>query len=184
MRLVMSGAARLLLVLLGMSCLQPVYAAESARDLADEFVRLLRYDEQYRDYQKQCLTTAGAVSPEALVRQSPDRFFGIKPGSKYWPQIVAAYEAFYREACERPTGQEFLDALAQAYAEQLSSDELRAALAFYSSATGQRLVGAHKEATRNVYVAWKRYNAEQIPRASANFDRRLLEIGEKALSER
>jgi hypothetical protein len=183
MKLLTAGAVAVCGVLLALSGLHPAHA-ESERELADRFVRLLRYDEQYRDYEKQCLSTAGAVSPEALVRQSPERFFGIKPGSKYWPDIVAAYEAFYLEACERPTEEEFLNALAEAYAEELSLEEIREALAFYSGSTGQRLVGAHKAATRNVYQAWKRYNAEQIPRASANFDRRLLEIGEKALSER
>jgi hypothetical protein len=179
----MTGAVGVLTALLGLSASHGD-ADDTERGLADRFVRLLRYDEQYHDYQKQCLSTAAAVTPEELLRQSPDRFFGIKPGSKYWPEIVAAYETFYQEACARPTEQEFLDALAEAYAEQLSLEQMREALTFYSGDTGQRLVGAHKEATRNVYVAWKRYNAEQIPRASASFDRRLREIGEKALSER
>jgi hypothetical protein len=140
----------------------------------------MRYSDQYLEYHRQCLASAKSVSPDVLARQNPDRFYGIRPGTALWPEVIKAYGRYYEKACARPTQDEFLDAMASAYAAELSPKELRNAIEFYSSSTGQRLISAHKIAARNVYQEWHRLNTEQIPIADREFDRRMSELSEQS----
>ena len=159
----------------------PVAKAEdSAPNLARQFVTLMRYSDQYLEYHRQCLAATKSVSPEALARQNPDRFYGIRPDSSLWPEVVKAYDLYYEQTCARPTQDEFLDAMASAYAVELSPKEIQSAIKFYSSPTGQRLIAAHKIAARNVYQEWHRLNAKQIPIADGSFNRRMTELSTKA----
>ncbi|MBC3881515.1 DUF2059 domain-containing protein [Undibacterium sp. LX40W] len=176
----MNNALRSFVVLLGFAPCFVASADTTTGELAKQFVALMRYSEQHIDYQSQCIAAAKAVTPESLMRQNPDRFYGIRPGSKLWPEVVKAYELYYQQACERPTQSEFLDAMARAYEAELSSQELREAIRFYSTASGQRLISAHKIASRNFYQELGRLNAKQIPIADANFNRRLNELAKKA----
>jgi hypothetical protein len=155
-------------------------AADAKGDLAEEFVRLLRYADQYTAYHRACLKTGAAVTPESLVKENPNRFEGVRPGMKHWPDVVNAYDKYYEEMCARPTEQEFLSALAKAYAAQLSAADLKASIKFYSSPVGERLIAAHRAAAGNVYSEWSRINSAEMPRASADFDRRLRDIARKA----
>ncbi len=176
----MNNALRSLVILVGVVPCSVASADTSAGDLARQFVTLMRYSEQHVEYQNQCIAAAKRVSPESLTRQDPDRFYGIRPGSKFWPEVIKAYELYYQQACERPTQSEFLDAMARAYEAELSPQELGEAIRFYSTAAGQRLIAAHKIAARNVYQEWGRLNAKQIPIADGNFNRRLNELATKA----
>lgn len=155
-------------------------AEESTRSLSKEFVALMRYSEQYVEYHRQCLASAKSVSPDVLARQNPDRFYGIRPGSAIWPEVIKAYDRYYEKACARPTQDEFLAAMASAYAAELSLMDLRSAIEFYSSSIGQRLIGAHMSAARNVYQEWHRLNAKQIPVADREFDRRMSELSKQS----
>ncbi|HVY06157.1 MAG TPA: DUF2059 domain-containing protein [Burkholderiales bacterium] len=162
------------------SCLGVANADDASRGLAKQFVALMRYADHYQEYHLQCLASAKSLSPDMLVRQSPDRFFGIQPGSPLWPDVVKAYDQYYDEVCARPTQDEFLDAVSAAYAAELSAQEMQDAIKFYSSPLGQRLLAANKTATRNVYRAWHRINEKQIPIADGNFNRRMAELSAKA----
>jgi hypothetical protein len=113
-----------------------VLAAEDTEVLAKKFVELLRYEDQFVKYREQCVTTHRTVSPEILVTKNPDYFLGIRPGNKKWSAVVAAYEAYFQEACSRPSMDEFLEALSKSYAKTLNAQQLRTAIKFYSSDIG------------------------------------------------
>jgi hypothetical protein len=156
------------------------WATDTKGELAEEFVRLLRYSDQYMAYRRACVTTGAAVTPESLVKENPNRFEGVRPGMKHWPDVVDAYNKYYEEMCARPTEQEFLSALAKAYAAQLSVADLKASIKFYSSPVGGRLIAAHRVAAGNVYSEWSRINSAEMPRANADFDRRIRDVVRKA----
>ena len=158
-------------------------AADTPHELAKQFVTLMKCSEQHQEYRNQCMAAAQAIPPESLARQNPERFYGIRPGTKLWPEVVKAYELYYQQAFERPTQTEFVDALAQAYEKELSANDLRQTISFYSTSTGKRLIAAHQIATRNVYQEWSRLNSKQIPIADRNFDRRMLELSQKAVEK-
>jgi hypothetical protein len=152
--------------------LLPVAGAMAADDtgaLARQFVELLRYEDQFVKYREQCVATHRTVSPEALVGKNAEYFGGIRPGHRNWQAIVTAYESYFQEACSRPSKKEFLGTLSASYAKALSAQQLREAIVFYSSPTGQALVAAHKAATATVYEAWTAINGKHLAELSARF---------------
>lgn len=164
--------------------LYAAHASGAPADKADRFVRMLKYDDQYRDYRNACLKQYRSVPLQKWLESDPSLPDFVRPGWKHWPEFEAAYEAYFVEACARPTQDEFLAALAKSYATGLSDAELDAAVAFYASPTGQRLVAAHRVAASNVYAEWSRLNAEHFPAANRRLSETLQRIYRKARAER
>jgi hypothetical protein len=154
--------------------------AQQAPDSARKFVELLRYGDQYEGITTECIANGINIAPESLLQAEPDKFYGIRPGSKLWPRVVEAYRDYYKRLCSRPTRDEFLDALAATYREHMTAQELDQAIAFYSTAVGQRLVAANTLASKAASELYGRANARHTAEALAEFDRRLQAIsGEK-----
>lgn len=153
--------------------------AEDSMSLARKFVELLRYDEQYDGIHNQCIRSAIDIPPEKLLVDDPDRFFGIRPGSKCWEKVIEAYQAYWEAICNRPTKAEFLNSLAAEYGSRLSVPQLETAMSFYSSDIGQRLVTAHKAAAAEAQTVFAKAYAEQTPIALIEFNRRLRTIAEE-----
>jgi hypothetical protein len=152
--------------------------------LARELVQILKYERQMDAYREQCMRTAKNVSPESLVKENPAKYGGITPSNRHWPKVVEAYEQYFRELCAKPTVAEFLDAMAHVYAQRMSAVDLKAAIAFYSSDTGKRLIEGHKAAAGAVNELVGKANAAEVPRATLNFDRRLGEISAEAEADK
>lgn len=151
-------------------------AADDPGTLARRFVDLIRYEKSFTQYQEQCVATSRTVSPEALVAKNPDFFNGIRPGHVRWKQILTAYDAYYRQACARPTKDEFLALIAASYAASLSVAELKEVIAFYSSTTGQALVAASMKTTQAMYKAWNDANEKHLTEAHARYQREVSRI--------
>lgn len=168
----------LLVVTLLFSAIPGASAVGDKGSLAHQFVKLLRYEEQWAKYREQCSETYRAVSPEALVMKNPGYFGGIQPGDRRWPAIVVATADYYREACARPSKDEFLESLSSSYAAALSVRQLNEAISFYSSPTGQALVSAHKRAAADVYHAWATTNSTHFVEVSARYQRKLARLAQ------
>jgi len=157
------------------SFVRPAHATESEA-LAARFVHLLRYEEQFAKYREQCVATYRTVAPEALVAKNPEFFGGIRPGHNKWQALTSAYEAYFQEACSRPSKSEFLRVISNSYATALSVKQLEASIAFYSSSTGHALVTAHKQASGSVYEAWTTINGKHLAEATARFQREVARM--------
>ena len=164
---------RFALICLFLTLCARVYAADDAHALAVRFVDLLRYEDQFAIYQEQCVATQRTVSAEALVARNPDYFGGIRPDHKKWPAVTAAYEAYFKEACARPTKTEFLAALSSSYEHAMTPRQLRTAIKFYSSETGKSLVAANKKAYTAVYESWRGINSQHLADITAKFQRQI-----------
>ena len=149
---------------------------KDSAELAQDLVRLLRYERQMETYRKDCENSARTVSPESLVKANPNQLGGSTPASRNWPKIVAAYEQYYREICARPTMNEFLTAMSQQYSADVSVPDLEAAIAFYSTPSGQRLTDAHRNTSALISAMVARSYAVEVPKAVANLNRRIEEI--------
>ena len=146
--------------------------------LARRFVVLLRYEEQFHNNHEACLANSKAVSPAQLVAKDPDSFYGLRPTSPRWPEVLQAYGQYWEAICSRPTKDEFLTSLAAVYAEKMSVVQLESAIKFYSSPVGQKLVSAHKGAAAHVNTLFSQAYTEQVPNAMAEFNRRLKAIAD------
>jgi hypothetical protein len=154
--------------------------AQQAQDSARKFVEILRYGDQYEEITRECIANGVNITPESLLQAEPDKFYGIRPGSRLWPQVVEAYRDYYKRLCSRPTRDEFLNALASTYRQRMTPEELDQAIAFYSTDVGQRLVAANTLASKAAVELYGRANANHTAEALAEFDRRLQAIsGEK-----
>lgn len=153
-----------------------VASATDVESLARQFVKLSRFERQYDDMYAQCLAGAKATPPESFLAAEPDKFYGIRPGSKCWPKVVEAYDAFNLSICATPTKKEFLDALAHSYARTLTAAQLRKAIALSSSQFGQDLISAHTAASASLGELIAMARAAQAPKSIAVLDRKLQAI--------
>jgi hypothetical protein len=158
--------------------------AKTSAELAQQLVRVLRYDKQMEAYRESCANTAKSVSPESLVKENPRKFGGVTPASRHWPKIVEAYEQYYRELCARPTVEEFLVAMAAVYARDMSVADLKAAIRFYSTPSGQRLIESHRKTSAVISALVSEANAVEVPKALVNLDRRIDEVALEQEEER
>lgn len=163
------------------SCTLLIWTLAHAADdreaqLASRFVELLRYDVQYFKYREACVAALRTHTPESMVAANPAHFNGILPGDKRWPGVLVAHENYYQEACSRPTKAEFVGSLAATYARELSTEQLKASIAFHGSSTGQALIAAHGVATTAVYARWAEVNGKYMAQAAARFQQELARL--------
>lgn len=145
-------------------------------DLARRFVELLRYGNQFDEHHYKCLASARKMPPESLLEAEPNKFYGIRPGSKYWPKVVEAYNQYYLTLCSKPSKDELLNALAATYRDRLSDKQLINAIEFYSSDAGTELISAHKFAASRIAQLIYEAQVDLAPKAVADLDRRLQAI--------
>lgn len=172
----MHTVKRLALLILAALSAAPTFAAGGGAQLAERFVVLMRYDEQFSKYQEQCVATQSSVSPEALVERNPSYFGGIRPGHTKWPAVVQAYGRYFQLACARPTKDEFLKSLSASYAATLTSAQLREAITFYSSRTGGALIAAHRRAASDAYESWSAINSRYLTDLTAKFQSEIASL--------
>lgn len=114
------------------------------RQLATELVTLLHGKADYEAYQRQCIANGEADGPQSRFFANPSAFGGISPQSVYWPEIEEIFRRYTTDACTAGiTADEYAEMYVGQIAEHLKEDDLRAAIAFYASPTGQRLVTLH-----------------------------------------
>lgn len=68
----------------------------------------------------------------------PDEFYGVSPQSVYWPEVEEIYRTFYGAVCASRMVSAVESAHVAAFA-AMSVADLHAAIAFYSSSTGQQM---------------------------------------------
>jgi hypothetical protein len=165
--------AILCVLLLPIKCL----AADNSV-LARRLVVLLRFEEQFQNDLEACLASSKAVSPAQLLAKDPDSYYGLGPSSPQWPEVLQAYDQYFETVCSHPTKNEFLTLLVTVYAEKMSVLQLKSAIQFYSSPVGQKLVTAHKSAAVHVNTLVSLANTEQVPNATAEYNRRIKAIAD------
>jgi hypothetical protein len=159
-------------------------AAAGSMPLALQLVRLLKYDQQHQEYQRQCLAGAKSTSAEKFLNIDPVSPGLVRPGTKYWLKVVAAYDEYFRQACARPRKEEFMAAVASGYAKALTDDELRRIIRFYATPLGARMVAANKEAADRIYAAWSTANSTTAVEATQAFYAKVRAIQDEAEGDR
>lgn len=141
------------------------------------------YAAQHAEAHRQCLSTNAAVPPEKLLNISADSSDPVRPGTRHWPKVIAAYDEYWKAVCERPTREEYLAVIAASYAKAMSDADLKESLRFLATPAGTRLVAAGSAVVRDVYQEWQRLNAASLPAAIAALNLRLEAIGMDAARE-
>ena len=153
-------------------------------EMAGRFVDLMNYELQFQEYKKQCLAAMQSTPVETVMGLAATSDAAVRPGTKYWPKVIAAYQTYYDEMCSRPSKNEFLGALASAYATNLSDDDLASVIEFHSTEVGKRLISSHQAAAKAVYLEWTRVNFANAPEALGKFYRQLDAIYDETRVDR
>ena len=149
-------------------------------ELAEQLTKLLHFDKLFDAYLADCARPEGPRDAAAAAYEaSHESFGGISPNSAYWPEIEAIYSRYRRKTCEYVSTEKFTNYFVEQFAEHASDDDLRAAVAFYSTPAGKRIQSMAYEAN----VAFNDY-AAQLRRkyeggAQVEFQRDLLALEKK-----
>ena len=117
-------------------------SANSASDkskLAAELAFALGTEEMFAAYLRECTASNASYDPIAEFRINPAYFGGISPQSSYWPEVETVYRNYQKEVCGYITPKDFREFYADHFVSALSTEELRAAIRFYSSVGGKKL---------------------------------------------
>ena len=152
-------------------------------ELATELMKLLRVEESFAAYLRECSKPEGSpFDPKTEFQSNPGSFGGISPQSAYWPEVEGIYARFQATSCAYAAPDKFSRFYIQHFAEHVSEQDLLASIAFQSSPTGRRLqdavVGAN--AGFQVFATQLMYEAYESARAQFQTEVRALQRKYKA----
>jgi hypothetical protein len=140
-----------------------VNAAENTRKmaLATELTELMQVRHIASGYLAHCSKQEGAyLDPKRLFTSDPSLFGGVSPQSAYWPEVVELYGKYQAKACLAVSADKFARFFAEQYEAKLSETDLEAAVAFFSSAAGQR----YNSASAETNLAFQAYLTKEMTR--------------------
>lgn len=125
----------------------PVYADDDKTALAIKLFEILHYPEHFKKQFDKCQSSRNIMSPDSLYAKDQKAFGKINPEHELWPELIKLHNEYVAAACSHYATDIYTKAMAQAYAQNLSTAELKDTIAFYQSATGQHVVSAADDAT-------------------------------------
>ena len=107
---------------------------------AKQLAQLLQLDRLFQAYLSACESPENTpFDPRLAFKSDPGGFGGISPQSAYWPEVEKIYATYRATACAYATSEKYSQYFVEQYARRLSLEDLKAAIAFYSSPVGKRL---------------------------------------------
>lgn len=106
---------------------------------------LARYDnltDRIAKNKKLCVQETKKINPLKLAKDNPEFFGGIKPGSKYWPEVEIIYSEYMNTACNYLNEEKVLEKYVEIYSEEISDRALDEILNFYQTKTGKEYLKA------------------------------------------
>ncbi|MDT4865875.1 DUF2059 domain-containing protein [Variovorax sp. KBS0712] len=128
-----------------------VSSTDSKKQLAAQFFDAARLGVMYEELLARC-TEEG---PQSFATQAytvdPRSFGSLTPKSSYWPDVEAAHRRYRVTVCSYSTGAEFKAFYIEHFLPDLSEADLRVAIAFYSSPSGQLVAASSEKFSRAFY---------------------------------
>ena len=152
--------------------------ASSESALARQLASLQNLQESFETYVAECLTRDTINDPAREYRSDPASFGGISPGSDLWPQVERIYARYRERMCRYMTKEEYESFMASEYERHMSQAELRAAIAFFSSAEGRRFQLAGLGANRAFQARAQQALSASYTAARADAERELASLVE------
>jgi hypothetical protein len=130
----------LFLCFLVLACSAQAQSPDTRRQLSDQLVELMKVRTMIDASLQQCNQSSGSrFDPKVEFRSSPGSFGGISPQSSYWPEVEAIYGRYRATACAYVTPDKLASHYSQLLAQRSSEEDLRAAVAYFSSPAGRRM---------------------------------------------
>ncbi len=111
----------------------------------EKVLKMARYDnlkEGITKNRKLCLEETNKTNPLKIAKDNPEFFGGIKPGSKYWPEVERTYSKYINTACNYLNEDKALEKYVEIYSEEMSDNALEEIINFYETKTGAEYLKA------------------------------------------
>lgn len=126
----------------------------SKRAKIEVIVEMWRLDEELENYHDSCTAGYNKGDPEILVKDNPEYFYGIHPGSPDWNSIMTSWNKYVQTSCGFMNAQKYRDTVNNTLSSQLTEINTDEILRFYRSKSGQAYLNAQKvvsEKMQNYY---------------------------------
>jgi len=128
------------LLCLLIACTSHAQPPEVRLKLSEQLVDLMHVRTMFNAYLRQCNEPEGSpFDPKIEFKANPGSFGGVSPQSAYWPEVESIYGRFRASACAYATADKFAAHYSQQLALRSSEQDLRAAIAYFSSPAGRRM---------------------------------------------
>lgn len=154
-----------------------VAESETYRTKIAKLATLEHFSEVIDDYRTTCLDKMKEYDPEKLVIAQPDMFSGVRPGSKYWPEIVVAFRNYVNKSCNYISEKEYLEEFIKVYTSLLDEKTLDAILRFYDTYEGKAYLKATRNGTQKLQEYLLSKNAETMKAAMEIYGAKIIESG-------
>lgn len=151
-----------------------------ANEDSDKLVEILDYKQQFKNAFEICKETINYISPEDLLIDNPDYFYGFNEDSEEWPQVVSIYKQYYESSCDYINTTKYMNIMSEVYESSLSKEQLQQILKFYSTPTGKKLVEAGVTTSLQIQLTMHKDLNKSTLIASEIFRRELLSLAKKA----
>lgn len=151
--------------------------SETFRIKITKLAKLEHFSEVIEDYRTTCQDKMKEYDPEKLVITQPDMFSGVRPGSKYWPEIVLALRKYVNTSCNYISEKEYLEEFITIYASLLDEKTLDAILKFYDTYEGKTYLKATRSGNQKLQEYLLSKNAETMKAAMEVYAAKIIESG-------
>lgn len=134
----------------------------------DEMLDLFEIEQRARRMASLCRQELASAGPERLVANQADYYGGLRPGSSYWTDILAAWARYEDETCRDSTDPLVLrDAYRKAWQSQLGERDVDAAIQWFRSPIGARwLTASNRAESIAADILSQRRSATYVPAIS------------------
>jgi hypothetical protein len=149
-------------LLLGMLCFlvcsitsaAPTDIAQRSK-LAEQLVEIFGIQSTYDEAASRCMKATSALEEGllALAANHPDRFEGIASNTVYWPEVRTIYADYMNATCSAVSGTKLRPLFVQAYAEEMTQEQLSTAITFCSSPAGREMIVRNRIVTLKITAA-------------------------------
>ena len=149
-------------------------------EYSDKLVEHLNYKEQFENVIETCLKGNEYITPESLLINEPNYFYGFNESSNEWPELVAIYKEYYDSGCHSINVETYLRIISKEYESLLSKEQLLQAIAFYSSPVGIKIAKADVQANIKFQSKMNEDSIKIHNDATEIYSRKLLNLAKKA----
>ena len=153
-------------------------------DDIDNLVKLIGIDLMLEKAYEECLKGAESLLAEELKIESQSKNLGIDRNHKYWQELEEIYSDFYSVSCEYASEQEAKIVWREVYSKNLSTNEVKELIEFYSSPVGKKIIQLDLKANSTFQEMISKRYAVQALRARRIYEHRINMLMKKLEAEK
>lgn len=181
----MRHLAAVFLCLLSTSSVAGAADMTERRKLASEYVEIAGLRGVYDESAARCAKPASALESDllSLAVKHPAQFEGISQGTPYWQEALDIYAQYINTHCTSISGKKLQPLFVAAYAQEMTEEQLKTAIAFYATPAGKALSAGSRAVTLAVTAAASQAAELALDNASGIYLQAMKQLQSRAGSQ-